>query len=262
MYAIVDIERGCGKARDKGGAYWELGFGPNGSSMEAFVTCPPPAIDTQKLGLSPRGVKLLETEEGVHHVLDWIGAVYYPNVTDFLEEVRRFGLSRRLELSKEQYALLTKESRLLAVHPAGWISTPGFHWANRIGMNNEFFQGEYSWEYCPCNVPEHKIEIEKIQELIHQSNTLPMCAGLWWEDVLFTNPIDKKSRLTIRAMPSFSYRCALPPEGSHAHYPAIVASFPLGRIAIVEDLDNQSHLEKAEKLSDLNSAIRLDITEA
>ena len=262
QHAIADIERGCGSSRDLGGAYWELGFSEGGQSMESFLICPPPPMDIKKLGLAPQGVKLILVETGTYHVLDWIGAIHYPNVTDFLEEVRLYGLSRRLELSKDQYALLTKESRLIAIHPAGHIATPGLYWANRIGMNDKFFDDFYSWDYCPCDVPEHKIDIEKIEELVYQSNTLPMCAGLWWEDVLFTDPIEKKSRLSIRTMPSFKYRCALPPEGKHVHQPAVIASFPLGRIAIVEDPEGQTHLEKAEKLSDLNSEITLDFVEA
>ena len=82
-----------------------------------------------------------------------------------------------------------------------------------------------------------------------------MCAGLWWEDVLFVELIDPELRIGYRIMPAFGYRCAIPPNGTVKHEPAIVASFPIGRLVIVDP--ELQHLEKVNKLNDLNSDIKL-----
>ena len=77
------------------------------------------------LGLSPIGVQLVE-RDGVWHILDWIGSEHYPNVADFLEEVRRFGLSRRLAKTVD-FSKLTERSKILVgfVHGTPFM-TPAY----------------------------------------------------------------------------------------------------------------------------------------
>jgi len=90
----IPVLRGCG-TRCRGGLYAECGMGPNGSPVENFLMDPPVLLDFARIGVIPRGTHLVE-RNGATHLFDWIGAESYPNVADFIEEVRRFGLSRRL----------------------------------------------------------------------------------------------------------------------------------------------------------------------
>jgi len=108
----VPVTRGCGR-RTSGAAYWECGMSPDGRPIEEFLIDAPTLIPPG-LAVAPRGVSLI-TVGGVTHVVDWIGAAHYPNVLDFVAEVARFGLSRRLPSSLD-FARLTPASRILLVH--------------------------------------------------------------------------------------------------------------------------------------------------
>lgn len=245
MYASAGVKRGCG-TRVKGGVYWEVGLSEYGSPLESFIIDPPMVVDIDALGISPRGVHVIE-RNGVAHVFDWIGAESYPNVADFLEEARRFGVSRRLELPKEQYNRLTPESRLVLVHPKAHIKNPEPYWYPRVGMQNEAMPTPYKWHLCPKELPEHE-----------EPET--MCAGLWWEDVIDASPVEKGERIAMRKMPSFSYGCAIPPEtAEHFYLPAVFASFPLGRIVVINDPDEGTHEKALDRLSGLQDRFQIDV---
>ena len=248
----LPVVRGCG-VRAKGGVYWELGFSAHGKPIEAFLLDPPIPADIEKLNISPIGVHLIE-REGVWHVVDWIGSIHYENVTDFLEEVRRYGVSRRLELTEEQYKMLSQNSRLLAVHVAGIIESPQMYWSERMGQQNSVIEEgyQYDWNLCPKGNEQHQAG----------AGGKPMCAGLWWEDVLGVEPLIEGSRLGRRKMPAFEYFAAAPPnEPEVEHTPAFIASFPLGRIVVIADPDNGTHEDKMKKLSNLQDGIEVDLVE-
>ena len=250
-YADASVARGCGRARVRGGGYWETGFDKHGQPIQFFIIDPPQKIDIETMGVSPQGMKMIQTKDGTAHVLDWVGAMHYPNVTDFLEEARRFGISRRLELSKDEYALLTPKSRLICVHSAAFFELPEIHWGVRIGFDDPFF-ANYGWTNCPKELIDHEFSKEDMLGLMAEDVQPPMCAGLWWEDCMFVEPIEKDSRLGFREMPAFRYRCAASPASPYKdtpRSPAVFASFPLGRIAVVEDPDGGTHLDKLDKLS-------------
>lgn len=90
----IPVPRGCGE-RKQTAVYCEVGMGPGGRPLEDFLICPPQKINPAELGVRPIGVRLVQ-HQAVWHTLDWMGSEHYPNVADMVEEVRRFGLSRRL----------------------------------------------------------------------------------------------------------------------------------------------------------------------
>src|SRR5262245_36141654 len=122
-------ERGCGK-RKAGGAYLTVDTSPNGSPIEHFLVDEPQPINIAELGITPRGVHLIE-RDGVCHAFDWVGQDSYPNVADFIEEARRLGVSRRCELP--DYSKLTAESRLILIHARAWIENPEAYRAAMAG---------------------------------------------------------------------------------------------------------------------------------
>lgn len=212
----IPVNRGCGY-RIEGGVYWDLGMSRYGKAVEDFLIDPPKIVDLDALGVTPRGVHLIE-KNGVWHILDWVGAENYPNVADMVEEIRRFGLSRRLS-DKLDFSKLTKDSRILLIHPrafirnihdyiegymaqvrsqakasegqqpladdavlGGWnpVGAAVLGGQDKIARTlKDFIEfGEHYW-YCPKSYMHH-YKHSLLQELDVEKR---MCAGLWWCDV-------------------------------------------------------------------------------
>lgn len=211
----IPVQRGCG-TRQRGGIYSECGLAEDGQPLEAFIFDPP--LPLTGMDLAPQGVAWME-HEGTWHVLDWVGSNHYPNVADFLEEVRRFGMSRRLPRNAP-LERLGPGSKHFLVHARAFIRRPDLY---RPTMP----EGLY-----PC--PHYPEAVEG-----HPEGGEVMCAGLWWEDVDGTEPLNEKARLGTRLMPSFSYLASPRPDGVLPMYePGIVAAFPITRLAVVRDPDN------------------------
>lgn len=132
------VERGCG-SRKPGGFYLECGFGGNGSPLEHFLIDPPtPAY----MGIEEivRKPQLWQDAGGTNHVLIWVGAQFYPYVTDFIEEVRQFGASRRIS---HTFPLdrLSPHSNMIFIHPNA-LNTG---WATQLSPT-----------YCPKDISSHQ----------------------------------------------------------------------------------------------------------
>src|SRR5579862_2920010 len=95
----IPVIRGCGQ-RVKGGLYIECGLSAGGQPLEYFLIDPPQLLDGRALGITPVGTKLIEFG-GATHVVDWVGSKSYKGVCDFVEEVRKFGLSRRIACNSD-----------------------------------------------------------------------------------------------------------------------------------------------------------------
>ena len=261
-FADASVPRGCGKSRDKGGTYWETASSPKGQPIEFWIIDPPVKIDEKALGLSPQGLKLVEIE-GVYHAFDWVGAMHYPNVADFIEEARRYGVSRRCELSQEDYALLSKDSKLICVHSSAYLDEPSIHWGARIGMGDTTLNknGRYKWEYCPKSLEHHMYTREVMLSKMASDEFFqpPMCAGLWWEDCVEVEPFEEDQRLGVRTMPAFRYRCASSPKAGVSRSPAIFATFPFGRLAIVDNPDDKAGVTKKIEQTVLDVGMAVDI---
>jgi len=227
---IGSVDRGCGR-RVQGGIYAECGTSRNGKPVEAFLLCPPIVVDNKALGLTPVGVKVIEDKIGdlvVHNVWDWIGSVYYPNVADFVEEVRRFGMSRRLPRTLD-YGKLNSDSRMYLLHSRAYINEPIPYHTERIGGRAL----GYDWAWCPLGR--------------HDQHDQSTCAGLWWEDL--RGEKKKDGRIVERFRPSFAYTGALPPHRATPNCTlAVFAAFPIYRLAIVR-ADDDSHERSAEAAS-------------
>ncbi len=132
----IPVPRGCGE-REPGGVYIECGLSPYGSPLEDFLIDPPlpppegkgkeelankpqlwartartdpPDPSTEHVVMNPG------TEQPIVDLLLWIGAEFYPYVSDFIEEVRRFGASRKLNPNLD-LSQLTRWSRMILIHP-------------------------------------------------------------------------------------------------------------------------------------------------
>lgn len=232
----IPVKRGCG-LRESGGVYAETGIGPGGAPLEFFLADPPLRIDKQELCVTELGVHLLEVD-GVWHILNIVGQENYPNVADWLEEARRFGVSTRCELpSAREYAKITLQSRLLQAHARAWTDEFAHYYADWCPVE----PGHVTYEPCPKMIYEHL-------GFVHnpEATEATMCAGIWWNDVEGGIPRDDPSlpfsenpRYVLREMPSFTYAAARPPEGlQHNSYQlAIFGVFPITRLVVVNDQD-------------------------
>lgn len=218
------ITRGCG-TRQEAGIYCVSKLSPMGRPIEEFLIDPPIKLNPA-LGVSPVGVTLITDTKGVTHILDYVGSKFYPNVADFIEEVRRFGLSRRLPRTLD-YSRLTKDSRIILIHARAHIENTERYW-----------QALGDARACPCDKPAHQ-----------QAEPPPMCAELWWKDVEGGAPDDTPNALPTsvrREMPSFHYYAARRPDYAEPLYrPAMFLRLPLTGIEIIRARDG-SHEQSAE----------------
>lgn len=107
------MSRGCGD-RKEGGLYLVCELSPYGMPVEHFLI--DPAVPWNGPGL--RSPLIQKDAEGVNHLIMSVGHTYYPYVSDFVEEVRVMGISKRIPRTFD-LSVLSPSSKLLLVHPMG-----------------------------------------------------------------------------------------------------------------------------------------------
>jgi hypothetical protein len=209
-------DRGCGR-RVRGGIYLEIGMGRDGTPIENLLIDHPIPVPVKRLGIMPRGVRLVEWLTGPM-LVDWVGSNYYPNVLDFVEEARRFGISRRLPRNLDWKTLAG--ANLVFLHARAAVENPDTFWS-RISKT-----------YCP------------IENAVHMGEGYRKaggpCAGFWWDDVEGGEPIESENgaRIVRRRMPSFTYLARSRPIGADPIYtPAMFMLAPssAGRLVYVRE---------------------------
>lgn len=231
-HKAIPVPRGCG-TRVSGGIYAECGLGPDGAPIENFLIDPPVLVPTE-MGLTAIGVKVFQnTKDGLWHIADWVGSEHYPNVADFIEEVKNFGMSRRLPKNLD-FSKLTFGSRVILAHARA-------HVANFTQYADAWANVRY--QRCPKERQDHNLP-----------DAPDMCLGVAWQDIEGGTPLLPSpeaalssgegpgvgARVVKRTMPSFNYIAAARPEGLTPQYaPAFFASFPISRIAVVRGQSNE-----------------------
>lgn len=108
--------RGCG-TRDTAGVYLCLGIGPFGTlTVEDLI------LDPVKIwpGEWQRGFKILPNKLGWNDVGIFISKEDYPSFWDFVEEVRLFGISRKVSPTFPFEQLTPGQSRMVFIHARGY----------------------------------------------------------------------------------------------------------------------------------------------
>ncbi len=195
---------------------------------------PPPAIP-QAVELAPQGVMLFEVE-GVWHILDWVGSSHYPNVADFVEEVRQMGMSRRLPKTLA-FERLTLESRHFLVHSRAIVAHPEMYRVPHVEPDTDDTTGRGPYR-CPHNIPSHAAGVE-VGETLHH----PMCAGIWWEDLDPCEYVgDGQDRKAKRRIPSGTYEGLGPPvePRMREYLPGMFAAFPVWNLQVVRGGEHEA----------------------
>jgi hypothetical protein len=144
------VPRGCGE-REPGGVYAESGLSPYGRPLEEFLFDPPLSIPDgldlinkpqlwQRI-LATGEPALDEEQQPIYDVLIWVGEEFYPYCSDYLEEVKRYGASRRLNPNLD-LSLLSRSSRMILAHPH---------------VLNTRWQEQRPPQSCKKNVPGHDV---------------------------------------------------------------------------------------------------------
>jgi hypothetical protein len=156
MFTDSSISRACGR-RIRGGVYAETSLSEDGLPIEYFIVDPPVPVDIGQLGLAAVGVKLIESNS-IHHIFDVVGQEFYSYPSDYVEETRRLGASRRLPANLD-FSRLGPGSRLVLIHA-------------RAAIENFSAYPQPPQVQCPKGLAPHAL------------SPLPeMCAGLWWHDL-------------------------------------------------------------------------------
>ena len=104
--------RGCGR-RTEDSLYLCVSESPLGQPLDAFL------VDPAKpwTGGHFRAPIIFRDRRGVNHILIWIGATYYPYVSDYIQECKVMGVSRKVPVNYDFSRLTPGRSQLLLVHP-------------------------------------------------------------------------------------------------------------------------------------------------
>jgi hypothetical protein len=248
MFGAIPVERGCG-TRQEGGVYAECRLSLKELPIEAYLFDPLVKVDCQKLGLTPRS-SVLHKVQGTTMVFDWIGSKFYPNPTDWIEEVRRFGMSQRLELNKEQYATLDIKSKLIAVHTVGYYGYPEI-----LDQCTNFWsvcELGYRWDVCPKEHPRVPLVYTGAYPHVPKAR----CPGIFWQ--LALPPDQKPETMGLGGVveiqcPSFAYKAIWNPGlynlVEETWFPGAFIGLPIHRLVVVRDEKGGTHEKKLKKLA-------------
>jgi len=114
-------DRGCG-SRVENALYCCVETSPFGKPIEDFLVDPVIAWHGAKTLRAPM---LIQDSNQVNHVVLGIGKEYYPFTSDFVEETRNMGVSKRIPLNFDPSVLTPDKSKLLLVHAR---AIPNFHY--------------------------------------------------------------------------------------------------------------------------------------
>lgn len=250
----ISVERCCG-FRTEGDVYVECGLSPFGRPIEYFLMDPPVRyqLPVQYVGVRPFQRKDPETGEMVVHLLDHVGRDNY-RVADMVEEIRRYGLSRKIPKTQDMSVFIPGKSKIFLSHSEAMVLNLDKYRTQILPNNLEWF----------CCSPYENIYAEHTDKKAFPKFPDDCCSGFWWYDV----PPGKYSKLSflinnkdilkvfpnpvVVDMPTFHYIANERPADFEPEYQeAIFAAFPITAIAVIAARDN-SHkgtLDRIQKQS-------------
>jgi hypothetical protein len=226
--------RMCGGARSIGGLYLESGLTVDGAPIENFLIDAPHPVDPLSMGVTALGVTLYAGMDGVTHVLDMVGSSHYPFVSDFIEEGRTMGFSRKVSPTLD-FSKLGPGSRLVFLHAKGRVD----NWAD---FTPEMFP-DFA---CPCGKGErHAVGTES-------------CIGLHWQVAPGHTTVSRVRFLAPPNSYTLGRRDPAYPVPEAKYVPAMFASVPITSISLVS---HGGKYDAAKLAKAQQSGLPVDVTE-
>lgn len=246
-------KRCCGDSRTQGAIYLEVLRSPKGLPLEHFLWCQPQVVDPATLGISPVGVHCLPDKQAVYHVFDWVGEKHYADIWDFLMEGQFLNFSRKIPKTFD-FSNLTSDSRVFFIHRRAWID----NWKDYFRQEPEGLAdsartlraasstAQFTGFDCPRETNKHRIPFAYRENSVSEGE---MCSRIWRQDL--TKAVKEEGRWATRTLPcGGQYQGLLRPEGVTPRYkPAIFASFPIGRLAVIKGSGAKEAAKRARRSS-------------
>jgi len=140
------------REKKPGGVYICTKLSTHGAPLEEFIIDPPRPYEGEKFR-----VPVILEKDGLQHLLFWVGKAFYPFPSDFIEEVRRFGASKRVPVDFP-IEKLSAGSLMFFVHPRAIIKNhnllPPPHQCPKgfpDHLSNETYCLGHSYQVAPAN---------------------------------------------------------------------------------------------------------------
>jgi hypothetical protein len=214
------VERGCGE-REQGGVYAETGLSRYGTPLEYFLIDPPQLLPVG-LDIVNKPQLWEEPTTEITHLLIWIGGEHYEWCSDYIEETRRFGASRRINPNLE-LARLTRESRMILAHPRAI---------------NTLWQEQSPPQECQKHIPLH--DIVSLADLTADpaQNAGPCLFKLWevipQEAATEVLDLEEESPICLRKVGSTVYQYRPTGESAEGLQPGLFAALPISGFALIQ----------------------------
>ncbi len=228
------VERGCGE-REQGGVYAETGLSPYGTPLEFFLIDPPRPL--------PEGLDLINKPQlwedpatGITHLLIWIGSEHYQWCSDYIEETRRFGASRRINPNLE-LSRLTRESRMILAHPRAI---------------NTLWQEQSPPQECQKHLPRHDAASLAFLNSDSSQKVGPCLFKLWdvlpQETATEVLELEGESPICLRKVGSTIYQYRPTGESAEGLQPGLFAALPITGFALIQYDDGSVNESAKAKL--------------
>lgn len=202
------MTRGCGElAHDALYHYWPLGN--RGMPINWFLLCPVWIVDREKLGISYQGITILPrmdlsgqqevdqaSGKAIYDAWDVVGRKHYPYKTDFYEEGRLQGFSRRWPTSIDTSLLLPGISLHYLCTDAGGYQIDDAE-EIRTRVDDDHINGPFCRKYPGLNMQGHKVP--------YGDRYFEACSALWYYEQAegdCTQVISQWMRVTKSTVPS------------------------------------------------------------
>lgn len=228
------VERGCGE-REQGGVYAETGLSRYGTPLEYFLIDPPQPL--------PVGLDLInkpqlweDSATGITHLLIWVGSEHYEWCSDYIEETRRFGASRRINPNLD-LSRLTRESRMILAHPRAI---------------NALWEKQHPPQECQKHLPRH--DIVSLAELTTDpaQKAGPCLFKLWdlvpQEAASEVLELEWESPICLRKIGSTIYQYRPSEESAEGLQPGLFAALPITGFALIQYEDGTVNESAKDKL--------------
>jgi len=153
-------------------------------------------------------------------LMDWVGEQFYSSIPCFVAEIRRMGLSRKIQLGMDFASFTGKTVYLLMVHPKAVVE-----WRGEL-------QAQATYRYCKIGTGEHfpqclyhlwplACRLHKKELMLYATKTLIQAPSFRWNPFgVFVDGVD--GRPVLAKMPGVRYQ------------PGFFAVFPITHLECVE----------------------------